>query len=107
MALPATLLRAATSELVAEKVPCQGVNSSEEATGAPADVPPTMSTLLLCGRRNARWPWRGVARALATAAQGPVAGAKNSAETRPVGVALPSAVVTNVLPPATTPRPSR
>src|SRR3989454_4885530 len=107
MALPAAVLRAVARELVAEKVPCQGVNSSEEATGAPDDVPPTMSTLLLCGRRNARWPWRGVERVLATAAKAPVAGSKISAEAKSVAVVLPSALVTMLLPPATRTRPSR
>ena len=107
MALPAAVLRAVVSELVAEKVPCQGANSSEEATGALADVPPTTSTLLLCGRRKARWPWRGVAREAAAVVKVPVVGSKISAEARSVGVVLPSGLVTMVLPPATRTRPSR
>src|SRR5467141_964430 len=107
MALPAALLRAVVSELVAEKVPCQGANSSEEATAAPADVPPTMSTLLLCGRRNARWPWRGVACVFVAGEKVPAEGSKISAEAKSMAVVLPSALVTVLWPPATRTRPSR
>src|SRR5882724_13009714 len=105
--MPAALLRAVDSELVGEKLPCQGVNNSAEDTAAPPDMPPTMSTLLLCGSRNARWPWRGAARVLVAGEKVPAEGSKISAEARSVGVMLPSAFVTMLFPPATRTRPSR
>src|SRR4029079_10526653 len=35
-----------------------GTNSSLLETATSFDVPPTISTLLLCGRSTAAWPWR-------------------------------------------------